>query len=1012
MKKLFLLLLTVVITAIAASAQNRTVTGTVVYADNDEPLIGASVMGEGTKIGTATDIDGNFSLSLPTSVKRITVAYIGMHTVAVEITGKPLRIVLKSDNTLDEVVVTGYGVQNRASFTGAAGVVSGANIEKKTDVNFVKALEGNVTGFQYNNSASGPGMWGSVYIRGMGSLSSSSQPLYVIDGVPVNSDYDTMSGSNNIFDPMAAYNPNDIESVTVLKDAAATAIYGSRAANGVIIITTKKGGEGRFNLTLDVKQGFSTMANNNMDYANADQTLDYWSLLRHNRYGETLDEARAWLINYAKANLGYNGNSYDWRDAVTRKGYYQDYNVSFSGTSGSTNYFASLGYVDSEGIVINSSNKRYSGRLNLDTKYKMFTAGAKVQLSYSQNNSFSLSTGGSMSSPLVGAATQMNSLRPFYNEDGTYYGVGSVYNPLAVQDPKLGDLNDITNQTVNANPYLRIDLPFGLWVKTNFGVNIMDQEEYNYWSAVYNTQGMTYNGLGQKYTSRTSTLTWTNTIGWNKTFNEAHSFDVLLGQEMQRYEYHYDYYSRTNFPFASMGMRDMATAAADNGSEYYREQSRLASYFGDAHYSLFDRYFISASFRRDGSSVFGSRKRWGNFWSVGAKWRLSQEGFLKDQTWLSNAAIRISYGTVGNQSIGRYAARGYYSAGYNYNDLPGMVPVRISNPELTWETSKKFDVGFDLTLLNRLNVTFDYYNDLTDDALYQVPISYTTGLSSYYRNIGKIRNSGVELGLNGTIYTSRNFNATAYANFTWNRNRVVKLADDVQQVESTYTIIEEGHPYRQFYMKEYAGVNPENGMAQYWKDTKDANGNIISSELTEDYSEATKRYVGSAEPKLVGAFGVNLTGWGFDLSAQFNYRVGGKVYDSARNFTGFNQNTYRTPLVEVVNNTWTPENPNAKYPIAIWGDPYGQVQSNYSTRSLMSGNFIRFSNLTFGYTLPKDLTKKALIQKCRIYTTFDNIHTWAASDFIGYNPETFASGQIAWQYPAVFTFTGGIQLTF
>lgn len=1007
MKKLFLLLLAVVVTTIAAVAQNRVVTGQVVYADNGEPLVGASVMGEGTKLGTATDIDGQFSLSLPASVKRITVAYIGMRTVAVEITPTPMRIVLQADNTLDEVVVTGYGVQNRASFTGSAGVVSGKNIEKKTDVNFVKALEGSVTGFQYNNSASGPGLWGSVYVRGMGSLSSSSAPLYVIDGVPVNSDYDAMSSSNNYFDPMAAYNPNDIESVTVLKDAAATAIYGSRAANGVIIITTKKGSEGRFNLTLDVKQGLSHMSNNNMKYANAQETLALWSLARQNRYGESADEAMNYLTNYAKQNFSWDGvTSHDWRDAVTRTGYYQDYNLSFSGTSGSTHYFASLGYVDSEGIVRNSGNKRYSGRLNLDTKYKMFSAGANVSISYSQNNNFSLSTGGSMASPLVGAVSQMNVFYPFYDADGEYFGITSMYNPLATSDAKLGDLNEVTNQTVTANPWLRIDLPFGLWVKTNFGVNIMDQDEYNYWSGVYNKQGRGYNGLGQKYMSRTSTLTWTNTIGWNKTFNDIHAFDVLLGQEMQRYEYHYDYYSRTNFPFCGIGMRDMATAAADNGSEYSRVQSRLASYFADAHYSLMNRYFLSASFRRDGSSVFGANKRWGNFWSVGGKWRISEESFAKDLTWLSNAAVRVSYGTVGNQSLSsKYAARGYYAAGYNYNDVPGMVPVQVSNPNLTWETSKKFDVGFDLSILNRVNVTFDYYNDLTDDALYQVPLSLTTGLSSYYRNIGKIRNSGIELGINGTVYTSRDFNATLFANMTWNRNRVVKLADDVKEVESTYSIIQEGKPYRQFYMPEYAGVDRETGMALYYL-------NAEGSETTTDYAAAAKRYVGSAEPKVFGAFGTNLTGWGFDLSLQFNYRLGGKVYDTGHNFTGWTSNSYRTPLKEYANNVWTESNKDAKYPKPIWTDPYRQSNSNNSSRWLMSANFLRLSNITFGYTLPEKITRKALIQKCRIYTTFDNVHTWTASDFVGYNPETFASGQIAWQYPGVFTFTGGIQLTF
>ncbi len=1001
MKKLFLLL-AALITTITVMAQNQTVSGTVTSAENGEPLIGATVMGVGTTLGTSTDIDGKFTLTLPSSVTKLQVSYVSMKTIEVNIIPGPMTIAMENANTLSEVVVTGYGVQKKAAFTGAASVLDGDAIEKKSDVNFVKALEGSITGFQYNNSTSSPGTFGTVYVRGMGSLSSSSQPLYVVDGVPVNSDYDGMSSSsNNYFDPMAAYNPNDIESVTVLKDAAATAIYGSRAANGVIIITTKKGGEGKFNLNVDIKQGFTKMANNNMDYADAAATMDWFARGYAARTGNTYEEC----YDYLKNGLGWDGlTNTNWRDAVTRNGYYQDYNISFNGTSGSTNYYASLGYIDTEGIVINSGNTRYSGRLNLDTKYKYFSAGVNASLSWSKNNNFTQSTSGSMSSPLVGAVSSMLPFDPIYNEDGTYYGAGQIYNPIAVNDSEYGDMNEVTNQTVVANPWLRLDLPFGLWVKTNLGVNLTDQTEYNYWSAMYNPQGADYNGLGQQYKTRTSVITWTNTIGWTKTFNEKHDFDILLGQECQRYDYHYDYYSRTDFPFATSGMRDMTTAASDNGSEYYRSESRLASYFIDAHYSYDDRYYLSASYRRDGSSVFGADNRWGNFWSVGGKWRLSQESFAKSLTWLSNAALRISYGTVGNQSLpSLYAARGYYAAGYNYNQTPGMAPVQISNPDLTWETSRKFDVGFDLSLFNRVNLTFDYYNDMTADALYSVPLSMTTGMTSFYKNIGKIRNRGIEVGINGVAFTNRDLTVSLFANLTWNQNRVIKLADG--SIESTYTIIEEGRPYRQFLMPEYAGVDRETGKALYYL-------NKEGNETTDDYTAAAKRYVGSADPKVFGAFGFNARGYGFDLSMQFNYRLGGKVFDSGHNFTGWGMNAFRTPLKEMVENSWTPENKDAKYPQYVYGDIYKVSNGNYSSRWLMNGSYLRLSNITFGYTIPSDLTKKAFISKCRLYVNLDNVHTWTASDFVGYNPETYSSGVIAWQYPAVFTFTGGIQLTF
>lgn len=1005
MKRLLLLFVAAIAVAVSAAAQS-TVSGQVVSADDNEPIIGATVAITGTSVATVTDVNGRFTITkVPAGATTVTVNYVGMVGQTVTISPN-MVIALQGDaNQLDEVVVTGYGSTRKAAFTGAASVVGPETIEKNSDFNFVKSLEGAVTGFTRNTSTSMPGQWSSVFVRGMGSLSSSSQPLYVVDGIPVNSTADNMYGSNddntnnNSFDPMAAYNPNDIESVTVLKDAAATAIYGSRAANGVIVITTKKGGNSKFQLNLEIKQGLTAVANNNMKYANASQTMDLFARGFAARYGYTYDEAYDYLAN---SYFGWDGvSSYNWADKVTRTAYFQEYNVSFNGTNGGTNYFASLNYTDNDGVIINSSNMRYGGRLNIDTTYKWFMAGVNASYSYSKNNAFSQSTSGSFSNPMVSAVTNMDPFTPFYTADGQYAYI-NYYNPLAVNDEDLGDLNQTTNQTINMNPWLRVSLPYGIWIKTNFGANIIDQSQYNYWSAVYNPQGMDYNGLGQKYDSRHSTLTWTNTIGWDWTFNKVNDVSVLLGQEMQRYDMHYTYVCGMDFPFADSGMRDLATAGSWSDSEYYAEESRLASYFIDAHYAYDNRYYLSASFRRDGSSVFGSDKRWGNFWSVGAKWRMSQEKFFEPVSpTITNAALRISYGTVGNQALpSLYASRGYYTLGYNYNGVPGMVPAQVANPDLSWETSRKFDVGFDLSFINRVHMTFDFYNEDTSDALYSVPVSMTTGFSSVYKNIGKMRNTGIEYGINATVFTNKDIAVNVFGNLTWNKNRVVKLADGA--IEGTYRIIEEGHPYYQFYMKEYAGVNKENGKPMWYL-------NEEGDETTEDYTAAAKRYVGSADPKVYGAFGVSFRGYGFDASAQFNYRIGGKVYDAGARFTGRGMSFY-TPLEDIVKNSWTEDNPNAEYPQYIYGDPYYATQT--SSRWLMNGSYLRFSNLTIGYTLPQKITRKACMEKVRFFTNFDNIHTWTASSFTGYNPDTYANGVIAFQYPAVFTFTGGVQITF
>ncbi len=913
-----------------------------------------------------------------------------------------MKVSMKPDTeVLDEVVVTGYGVQRKASFTGAAAVVGKDVLAKKTDANFVKALEGAVPGIQMNNSTSMPGIWGSIYVRGRGSLNSGTQPLYVIDGMPVDSDTDDNSltySTNNTIDPMSSLNPADIESITVLKDAAATAIYGSRAANGVIVVTTKKGAEGKFNINLDIKQGFVTTANNNMDFANAQQTMKLFT------DGYTAAQGGDWQENYNYLADDYFGwdrkSSYDWMDAISRKGYYQDYNLNMQGRTGSTGYYVGLGYLNTEGLIIGSDLERFSGRLNLDTKFKWATLGVNSSYSYTTQNGFSLSTAGSMSSPLTAAVSSQTPMDPFYDSEGNYANINN-YNPLALMDEKTGELNQSNTQMVNLNPYFQIDFGKGIYAKTTLGVNINELRQYQYWSALYNPQAQDYNGLGQQYNSKSTVVTWNNIIGWNYKFADKHDISLMLGQEMQKKSYFYEYYAKSDFPFAASGMRDLTTAGTDQGNEYYKQEARLASYFADVHYSYADKYYLSGSFRRDGSSVFGTDNRWGNFWSVGGKWRISGEEFLSENEIITNATLRASYGTVGNQDISWYAARGFYSSGCNYNQMPGMRPTSIPNPELTWEVSKKFDIGFDLSFLQRIHLTFDFYNEETSDALFEIPLSMTTGISKTYQNIGSIRNRGIEFSINTSIIQNNDLNWNFFANLTWNKNEVIKLSTD-DPLEYTYQIIEQGHPYSQFYMKEYVGIDHETGKPLWYL-------NKEGDETTSDYNAAAKRYVGDADPKVLGGFGTNLTWKGVDFNLNFNYRLGGKVYNSGAAFTGFGM-AFRTPLEDVALNSWTPENKNAKYPQYIYRDPNNATAT--SSRYLYSGNYLRISNVTLGYTLPKTWTQKAFIQKLRAYVSVDNLYTFTASDFVGYNPETSANGVIAWQYPATCTFIGGIQLTF
>ncbi len=1005
-KTFFTAVLVVLLSALMANAQSVTVRGTVRDASTGEPVSFAAFQIKGTFDGGSADVDGNYSVSVAGDAVLI-FSFMGYETLEVSVNGRSqVDVQLRPDSEmLEQVVVTGYGVQRKAAFTGASTVVGEEVLAVKNDANFVKALQGTVPGVQINSSTSMPGVWSSIYIRGRGSLSSGSQPLYVIDGMPVNSDTDgngITSSYNSSIDPMAGINPSDIQSITVLKDASATAIYGSRAANGVIVVTTKKGSEGSLDINVDIKNGFTTMANNNMNFANAFQTMDLFTrgwMAYQDYLGSsiTYDDAYAYLTNYFR----WDGvSSYDWVDAITRKGYYQDYNIGIQGRTGNTGYYISLGYMDTEGIVLGTDFERFSGRINLDSKFKWATLGVNASYSYSTQNGFSQSTGGSMRSPVVAAISSMNPMYPFYDENGDYANVSS-YNALALTDETAGEIFRTNYQVINLNPYFQIDFGKGIYAKTTLGVNLVDETQYDYWSAVYNPQGMDYNGYGQWFNSKNSVITWNNILGWNYEFNYKHEVAVMLGQEMQMKDYTYAYFAKSDFPYASSGMRDLTTAGTDQGSEYYKAEARLASYFIDGHYSYDSRYYISASFRRDGSSVFGANNRWGNFWSVGAKWRVSQENFLRASKVITDAAIRASYGTVGNQDIGWYSARGFYSSGYNYNQSPGMSPTSIANENLTWEVSNKFDAGFDLSLWRRLNVTFDFYNDLTTDALYSVPLSMTTGLASTYQNIGSIRNRGVEFSVDATLIREKDFSWNMFANATWNKNIVVKLATD-DAIEGTYTILEEGRPYTQFYMKEFAGVDPETGRPLWYL-------NETGDETTTSYNDAAKRYVGDADPKLLGGFGTNLTWKGIDFSLNFTYRIGGKVLNYGASYTGFGM-SFRTPLVDVVENSWTEDNPNAKYPQYIYSDPYNATSR--STRFLYDASYLRISNVTLGYTLPTAWTSKCFIKRLRAYVQVDNLYTITASDFVGYTPDTYTSGLIAWQYPATTTFVGGLQLTF
>ena len=990
------------------AAQTREVTGTVISSEDAMPVIGASVVVKGTTTGTVTDYDGKFTLNVPTSVKTLLISYIGMETQEVAIT-QNMKVSLSSDTqTLEEVVVTGYGVMKKAAFTGAAQVVGSDNLTKRTDANFMKSLEGSVAGLQISSFTGQPGAFAATTIRGKGSVNSGTEPLYVIDGIAIYSDkmgVNSTTGSGDMAaSPMANINPNDIESITVLKDATATAIYGARAANGVIVVTTKKGASGKARFNFNAKAGTSFVANLNNDYrtVNLDRYKEIWKEgLVNAGYAANTTEASDVLNSYVNdwygVDLAGDVQNVDWLDAVISNGATQDYNLSVQGGNELMRYYISGGYFENKGVLIGTGMKRYSGRLSLDGNSDRLGYGLSV------NGALSDIDNSMTESQYINPIVAVYDLRPFqqiYNQDGTY-NMDAYYNPIALNDEERGDKRNQKQTTVVVNPYFTYKLAEGLTWKTNAGLSLIDLGE-SFYSSKYNPQYSDSGMLGERNMERATTYSITNTVNYIKSFNEIHNINVLLGQEAQKVAFSRVYASASGYPSDSVFELDNASTPVSAGS--MTKASTLSSFFMNAEYNYNNKYYGSASFRYDGSSRFGANNKWAPFWSVGAKYRISEEAFMEEtKDWLSDLTVRGSYGTVGNQDIGYYAAMGLYTYGYSYNSKPGAVPTQIVNPDLKWETVAKADLGLHAVLFDRFTVEMDYYNQRTKDMIFDVPLSYTSGFESVLKNIGEMENQGFEFLINSNLMKTKDFRWDVNLTGTFNRNKIIKLATD-KPIENTTTIRKVGEAYNTFYMAEYAGVDPETGSPLWYKGKE-------GKETTSNINEAGQRIVGSADPKFYGGIGMNFKYKNFDLSADVSYTLGNKVYNSGFSYDMQVGHYFLGPVSNYVyENRWQKPGDITNVPKFEAGNS-SSAEAN-STRFLMDGSYLRMKSVVLGYTLPSKLLAKAGISNLRVYASADNLFTITSSDYIGFDPQTRPTGFQSWSYPVPTNIMFGLNLGF
>ena len=1004
------------------NAQVSKVTGTVTSHEDGLPVVGASVLVKGTTVGTVTDIDGNFTITnVPSSAGTLVVSFIGMKTQEVAI--KPVvKVSLHSDaEVLDEVMVVAYGTAKKSSFTGSASSVDGAKALKDIPVtSFEQALAGTTPGLTINGSSGQPGASLEIRVRGTGSMNATNEPLYVIDGVPVVSGDVAISAirdDSKSFNVMSSINPSDIENITVLKDAAAASLYGSRAANGVILITTKKGKAGKTRINFKANWGFSDWAMKNRENVNGSQRRELTYEGAYNEavlYGipdadgnytpATEEQAKA----YAQASADMYAPDYDenWESAFFRKhGSSQNYEFSAQGGDERNSFFASLSYKKDQGKANNSKMDGFIGRVNAthrsaDNKWQM---GANVSLS--KQESQVVSEGTSYANPFFLINYVITPNIRIYDEDGNYDMSSPI---IQAYFPKSHPIEDLQKDKNKSNVFRSLnslwasyEIIDGLTLKENLSYDYVANKSLTYWPMDSNN-GADLGGLGSNYILNQHNIYSSTTLNYANTFNEKHNLDVLAGWDVDDRRVEYVMASQNGYPHNKLP-ESINAASPMEGSAYY-EQDHLLSFLSRVNYDFDNKYYVSANFRRDGSSRLGVNNRWANFWSVSAAWRMTQEEFMHDLTWLNDLKIRASYGVNGTLPSSYYGHLSLYGYGNNYQEKPGSAPVSVPNPDLAWEKNKNFNIGFDARLFDRLNVTFDYYTRRTSDLLQDVPTSMTVGFSSMLKNVGEMKNQGVEVDINVDVFKHSQVRWNTGLPLSHNSNKVTKLYEGKDIIDGS-RITREGESYYSWWSREWAGVDPQTGEEQWVLNTKNEDGSINRG-LTKNPAEAQRVIIGKPDPKLTGGWRNSLSWKGLELNMLFNFSLGGKVYDTYRtSFTDTDGYSVWYNMSTDQLNRWQKPGDVTDVPRRInnyvWGN-YG------SSRFMKDLNYLRLKSLSLSYSLPQKWVNKAQLNNVRVFVSGSNLLTLTSYKFT--DPEMPVNGMPTFGLPNLKTVTFGIEL--
>jgi TonB-linked SusC/RagA family outer membrane protein len=1041
---LFYCVLFAAFSTFSANAQQKRVSGTVRSSEEGAPVEFATVSVKGSTESTVTDVDGKYTITMSENSNVLVFYALGTKQKEVPVGRQTeINVVLESAALeLEEVIVVAYGTAKKSTYTGSAGVIKQEAIKDLPVVSFQDALNGRVAGLNVSSHSGQVGSAPEIRIRGFGSMNAGNEPLYVVDGIPVVSGSAGQLGSalySNTNNVMATINPADIESITVLKDAAASVLYGSRAANGIIVIQTKRGQSGKPRIDFRASYGITpSFATDNWEAASPEENIRmyyqmFWNAGVYDE-GRTVETSSARAITQLNNRFnrhGYTfsapdntvnsltiagdraGKYFDWEDALLRTANYQTYDMSVSGANNTTNYYASLSYTKDQGRAIENDYDRVSARLNLTQKIgKIFEFSSNINLSKSSTKGFNDSRNTSsnyffqLRNLLWGMYWPTNYVddSPWTARYGSYAQNHLYYNNEWDNDANTLRASAIESLTAQILPYLNL--------KTVLSYDNTQTLESLYYSRIHYS-GSGVGGSIDEYSTNVNKIVSSTTLNFNKEIIPDHTLSLLAGFEAEKNLTDYQRSSGTDLPTSAL--QTVATAGKLDATAYSWGHNMM-SVLSRLEYNYKNTYYVSGSYRRDASSRLGVNTRWGDFWSIAGSWRIKNEAFLADIEFLSNLRLRTSYGVNGTLPSSNFGHMSLISYGNKYMTNPGGVLSQIPNPNLSWESNYTYDAALEFGLFNRLNGTIEYFNRDSKNLLQDVPISMITGLGSTLSNVGEINNRGIEIELNVDVLKSGDMRWNIGLAASFLQSKVTKLygGQDIifnEAVDSRARYIyREGYSPLSFYGLEWAGVDRETGKNIWFLNNDETPDLTVDGRpVSYDYKKADEVILGSADPDVFGGFNTLFSWKGLSLDLNFIYKLGGNTYDFAgKDVTDDGYYWERIRSKDQYENSWTPENKDAKYPMMSAIDMEDVNQK--SSRHMHSATFGRLKNLTLSYTLPQNIVKKATASSARIYFSGSNLLTFAAYNV--YDPEVRADGTKGWEMPIGKSYTFGLELSF